>query len=71
MARDRVGAHRHPDDPAAINAKYAAFRPTLTGLPTATQAYYAETVFLRFVPEGKILTWDNERFSEARPKPTG
>jgi hypothetical protein len=46
---------------AAINAKYAAFRPALDSLPTATQKYYASQVFLRFVPEGRVLTWDNAR----------
>jgi PPOX class probable F420-dependent enzyme len=45
----------------AVNAKYAAFRPALAGLPASTQAYYAKQVYLRFVPAGKILTWDNSR----------
>lgn len=48
---------------ADILAKYAAFRPPITGLPQATQKYYAKNVFLRFVPEGKILTWDNARIA--------
>ncbi|MBW0020103.1 MAG: pyridoxamine 5'-phosphate oxidase family protein [Mycobacterium sp.] len=51
---------------AAVNAKYAAFRPALAGLPAATQNYYAKQVFLRFVPEGKILTWDNARVGKPR-----
>lgn len=51
---------------AAIDGKYAAFRPALAGLPAATQAYYASTVYLRFVPEGKILTWDNARIATRR-----
>jgi PPOX class probable F420-dependent enzyme len=46
---------------AAINAKYAAFRPALDSLPTATQKYHASQVFLRFLPEDRILTWDNAR----------
>ncbi|QLL06041.1 pyridoxamine 5'-phosphate oxidase family protein [Mycobacterium vicinigordonae] len=49
---------------AAVNAKYAAFRPSLSGLPEKTQKYYAKNVFLRFVPEGKILTWDNARIAQ-------
>ena len=46
---------------AAINAKYAAFRPPVASLPAAAQAYYASQVFLRFVPHGRIMTWDNAR----------
>jgi PPOX class probable F420-dependent enzyme len=38
---------------AAVNAKYAAFRPAAAYLPAATQAYYAKQVFLRFVPTGE------------------
>jgi general stress protein 26 len=46
---------------AAVNAKYAAFRPAAAALPTEAQAFYAQQAFLRFVPEGRILTWDNTR----------
>jgi PPOX class probable F420-dependent enzyme len=46
---------------AAVEAKYAAFRPPADSLPAAARAYYAKQVFLRFVPEGRILTWDNAR----------
>jgi PPOX class probable F420-dependent enzyme len=46
---------------AAVNDKYAAFRPAVTSLPAAAQAYYAKQVFLRFVPDARILTWDNAR----------
>jgi PPOX class probable F420-dependent enzyme len=55
------------DEPAirrveeAIDAKYADFRPPSAGLPATTQQRYANSVYLRFVPEGKILTWDNSR----------
>jgi PPOX class probable F420-dependent enzyme len=45
----------------AVNAKYGAFRPPADSLPDPAQAYYAKQVFLRFVPEGRILTWDNAR----------
>lgn len=47
----------------AVNAKYADFRPKFAGLPDKTKKYYAKNVFLRFVPEGKILTWDNSRIA--------
>ncbi|MGA8544884.1 MAG: pyridoxamine 5'-phosphate oxidase family protein [Mycobacterium sp.] len=48
---------------AAVNAKYAAFRPRTGGLPAAAQAHYAKQAFLRFVPDGRILTWDNARLA--------
>lgn len=51
---------------AAVNDKYAAFRPPVAGLPSATQAYYASQVFLRFVPEGRILSWDNARIAKTK-----
>ncbi len=60
------------DEPAirrveeAIGAKYAAFRPPSAGLPAATQQRYANSVYLRFVPEGRSLTWDNARIAERR-----
>ena len=60
------------DEPAArrieeaIDTKYAAFRPPSAGLPAATQKRYASSVYLRFVPEGKILTWDNARIAGRR-----
>jgi nitroimidazol reductase NimA-like FMN-containing flavoprotein (pyridoxamine 5'-phosphate oxidase superfamily) len=48
---------------AAVNAKYAAFRPSAGALPAPAQAYYAEQTFLRFAPEDRILTWDNARLA--------
>ncbi|MBV8862544.1 MAG: pyridoxamine 5'-phosphate oxidase family protein [Mycobacterium sp.] len=51
---------------AAVNEKYAAFRPPVAGLPAATQAYYASQVFLRFVPEGRVLSWDNARIAKTK-----
>lgn len=48
---------------AAVNEKYAAFRPPVANLPAATKAYYASQVFLRFVPDGRILSWDNARLA--------
>jgi PPOX class probable F420-dependent enzyme len=51
---------------AAVNDKYAAFRPPATSLPAEAQAYYAKQVFLRFVPDARILTWDNARLRMRR-----
>ena len=45
----------------AVNAKYAAYRPAAGALPAKAQAFYAQQAFLRFVPAGRILTWDNAR----------
>jgi PPOX class probable F420-dependent enzyme len=56
------------DDPATItavtaelDAKYAAFRTATAALPAATRAHYAGRTILRFVPSGRILSWDNAR----------
>lgn len=58
------------DDPAslarieaALDAKYAEFRPAGTALPGRARAYYAGQTFLRFTPEGRMLTWDNARIT--------
>ena len=48
---------------AAIDAKYARFRPPADDLPLAAQAYYANQVLLRFVPDKRILSWDNARLA--------
>jgi PPOX class probable F420-dependent enzyme len=50
----------------AVNDKYVAFRPPLANLPAATTAYYASQVFLRFVPDGRILSWDNSRIAATK-----
>jgi hypothetical protein len=52
---------------ASVNKKYAAFRPPVGSLPAAAQAYYAEQAFLRFVPDSRILTWDNARIPMRKP----
>ena len=46
---------------ATVNAKYAAFRPNAGALAAKAQAFYAQQAFLRFVPDPRILTWDNAR----------
>jgi PPOX class probable F420-dependent enzyme len=52
----------------ALTAKYTAFRPQVDTLPSATQSYYAKEVFLRFVPDQRILTWDNSRIAKAQKR---
>ncbi|MGH3596321.1 MAG: pyridoxamine 5'-phosphate oxidase family protein [Mycobacterium sp.] len=61
----RVEVVDDPDTIARIgstfDAKYAAFRPDTTAVPTQTRSYYASQTFLRFTPDERILTWDNAR----------
>lgn len=45
----------------ALDDKYAAFRSPRSQLPAATRDHYADRTFLRLVPRGRILTWDNRR----------
>jgi PPOX class probable F420-dependent enzyme len=60
------------DEPAirrieeAVDAKYSAFRPPSDGVPAAARKRYASSVYLRFVPEGRILTWDNARLVQRK-----
>jgi PPOX class probable F420-dependent enzyme len=51
----------------AITAKYAEFRPQSAVLPETIQAEYARQTFLRFVPDERILSWDNARIAVRRP----
>jgi nitroimidazol reductase NimA-like FMN-containing flavoprotein (pyridoxamine 5'-phosphate oxidase superfamily) len=45
-----------------LGAKYRRRRPSRSTLPAATVRHYetAETI-IRFVPEGRLLTWDNAK----------
>lgn len=45
---------------AALDEKYAAFRPQIA-VPERTTARYAVQSILRFVPDERILSWDNAR----------
>ncbi|WP_293001808.1 pyridoxamine 5'-phosphate oxidase family protein [Mycobacterium sp.] len=51
---------------ASVDAKYAAFRPAAGALPAKAQAFYAQQAYLRFVPDARILTWDNARLGLPR-----
>jgi PPOX class probable F420-dependent enzyme len=46
---------------AALDDKYRAFRTQRAAMPEATQQHYAGRTFLRLVPEGRMLSWDNRR----------
>jgi nitroimidazol reductase NimA-like FMN-containing flavoprotein (pyridoxamine 5'-phosphate oxidase superfamily) len=45
----------------ALDEKYAAFRTARSSMPADTQRHYAGRTFLRLVPDGRLLTWDNRR----------
>jgi general stress protein 26 len=45
----------------ALDTKYGAFRTPSAAMPAATRAHYAGRTLLRFVPSGRILSWDNAR----------
>lgn len=48
---------------AALEVKYARFRPASAAMPPRTHDYYAQVSFLRFTPEERMLSWDNARIS--------
>lgn len=45
----------------SLNAKYAAFRTPREALPARSQDHYAQSAGLRFIPDSRILSWDNSR----------
>ncbi len=53
---------------AALDLKYAGFRTESAAMPDDTRAHYAGRTFLQFVPDERILSWDNHRI-ELRPEP--
>jgi general stress protein 26 len=53
--RDRIDA--------LLDQKYAAFRTARSAMPSATQDHYDNRAFLRFVPDPRMLTWDNRRIA--------
>ena len=44
-----------------LDEKYAAFRTAATSMPATARQHYATRTLLRFVPRGRILSWDNSR----------
>jgi hypothetical protein len=46
-----------------LDSKYANFRTATTAMPEATSDHYASTVYLRFIPDDRILSWDNQRIA--------
>lgn len=46
---------------AALDTKYAQQAAPYDRLPEATQRAYADMIILRFVPDHRVLSWDNNR----------
>ena len=46
-----------------LDSKYAKARTASSAMPDATSDHYASTVYLRFVPDDRILSWDNQRIA--------
>ena len=44
-----------------LDEKYAAFRTPREEMSDAARAAYSDYAYLRLVPEGRMLTWDNRR----------
>ena len=55
LARDSVRS--------LLDSKYANFRTATTAMPDAMSDHYASTVYLRFIPDDRILSWDNQRIA--------
>lgn len=57
------------DDPAiaerfaaAMETKYAAFRPAAPAMPSATQQHYAQqSALIGFEPDERIVSWENAK----------
>jgi nitroimidazol reductase NimA-like FMN-containing flavoprotein (pyridoxamine 5'-phosphate oxidase superfamily) len=56
---------------ALLDDKYAALRTPAQDLPASARRAYAERVVLRFVPAGRLLSWDNGRIVSRPAGPPG
>jgi PPOX class probable F420-dependent enzyme len=61
--------HEVTDDPerdkikAALAEKYQLFKLAPEAMPERARQTYADRAILRFLPDGRTLTWDNRRMS--------
>jgi hypothetical protein len=46
-----------------LDSKYANARTATSAMPDATSDHYASMVYLRFIPDDRILSWDNQRIA--------
>jgi nitroimidazol reductase NimA-like FMN-containing flavoprotein (pyridoxamine 5'-phosphate oxidase superfamily) len=58
LDKDRALIERIDDE---LDRKYARFRGDHAAMPEKTQEHYAARTFLRFIPDTRVLTWDNSR----------
>ena len=58
LQRDRALIERIDDD---LDVKYAPYRANHAAMPEKTQEHYAARTFIQFVPDPRVLTWDNSR----------
>ncbi|HUP76414.1 MAG TPA: pyridoxamine 5'-phosphate oxidase family protein [Acidimicrobiales bacterium] len=58
LDKDRALIERIDDE---LDVKYAKYRGDHTAMPQKTQEHYAARTFIRFVPDTRVLTWDNSR----------
>ena len=58
LAKDRSLIERIDD---ALDVKYAKYRGDHAAMPEKTQEHYAARTFIKFVPDQRVLTWDNSR----------
>ena len=58
LEKDRSLIERIDDE---LDVKYAKFRADHGAMPQKTQEHYAARTFIRFVPDPRVLTWDNSR----------
>jgi hypothetical protein len=58
LDKDRALIERIDDD---LDVKYEKYRGDHAAMPQKTQEHYAARTFIRFVPDTRVLTWDNSR----------
>ena len=58
LDKDRPLIERIDDE---LDVKYAPYRANHAAMPQKTQEHYAARTFIRFVPDSRVLTWDNSR----------
>ena len=49
----------------ALDIKYAAYRTASSAMSEATREHYRGRTYLRFVPDERILSWDNRKLGLA------
>ena len=58
LEKDRSLIERIDDE---LDVKYAPYRANHAAMPQKTQEHYSARTFIRFIPDSRVLTWDNSR----------